>query len=292
MRFKIRHFTVYEYDHDVSLSHHIARLTPREFGVQQCLEYEIVTIPPPTSVNSHLDHFGNTATFLTIESPHRRLEIVAHSVLEVGTMTLVPAEKTVGWESIRDQFVAEGKSASPEVAEFVFPSPMLPRMDELEVYTLISFPAGRPILVGANELCARIHRDFKFDAGATTVATSLEEFFRQRRGVCQDFAHLMVACLRTLGLPARYVSGYLETVPPPGQVKLVGADASHAWVAVWCGPDGWQDLDPTNNVRPTERHLTLGWGRDFADVSPVHGVVVGGGNHRLRVAVDVNAVAR
>ena len=290
MRFEIRHLTAYEYDHEVSLSHHLARLTPRELGPQHCLTHRIETTPTAASTSTHIDHFGNAATFLTIESPHRRLEITAHSILEVGTIALVPAEETPLWESIRDQFNAETERAPAYVAEFVFPSPLLPQLDELAEYAQPSFPVGRTILAGAKDLCARIHQEFSFDPRATTVGTSLEEFFRNRRGVCQDFAHLMIGCLRALGLPARYISGYLETAPPTGQVKLVGADASHAWVAVWCGAAGWQDLDPTNNVQPTERHLTLAWGRDFADVSPVHGVVVGGGNHRLLVAVDVISV--
>lgn len=291
MRFEIRHLTVYEYDHEVSLSHHIARLTPRELAHQHCVFHGIKTTPGVASESTHTDHFGNTATFFTIDEPHRHLEITAQSLLEIGTVSLVPAESTPAWESIRAQFTSESLTSPPAVAEFVFPSPLLPWTNELTDYAQVSFPARQSILAGAKDLCARIHQDFKFDPRATTVATTLGDFFRQRRGVCQDFAHLMVACLRTLGLPARYVSGYLETVPPPGQVKLVGADASHAWVAVWCGDAGWQDLDPTNNVQPTERHLTLAWGRDFADVSPVHGVVVGGGNHRLKVAVDVNSVA-
>jgi transglutaminase-like putative cysteine protease len=175
-----------------------------------------------------------------------------------------------------------------EAIEFVFTSPLAPRRADLADYARPAFPAQKPILAGALELCASIHSDFRFDKLATTVMTTVQDFFKIRRGVCQDFAQLMVACLRSLGLPARYVSGYLETLPPPGKPKLVGSDASHAWASVWCGADqGWIDLDPTNNAIPSEHHITTAWGRDYADVAPLRGVLVGGGGHKMTVSVDV-----
>ena len=284
----ICHSTVYDYDHDVSLSHHLLRLTPRSLERQRCLERSIESVPSPATRSEHIDHFGNTTGFLTIEGAHRRLEIHARSLVEALPPATGPvAAATAPWESLRDACRPGALDAPPEPVEFVFPSPMAPRRAEFSGYAQYSFPAGRPALEGAQDLCARIHADFAFDARATTVATSVQDFFKTRRGVCQDFAHLMVACLRSLGLPARYVSGYLETSPPPGQEKLIGADASHAWISVWCGAAGWIDLDPTNNLRPAERHITVAWGRDFGDVSPVRGVLVGSGSHQLKVSVDV-----
>ncbi len=292
MLYEVRHRTSYDYDHDVSLSHHLVRLTPRTLERQRCLERVIESFPVPSTFGEHSDHFGNTTTFLTIEGAHRRLEIIARSRVEVFPVAVptIP-DQTPAWESIRDRCDAEARGAPLEPVEFVFPSALVPRRGQFADYAQPSFTAGRPVLEAALDLTARLHTDFAFDPNATTVVTPVLEFFKARRGVCQDFAHLMIACSRSLGLPARYVSGYLETAPAPGQPKLAGADASHAWVSLWCGDAGWVDLDPTNNLMPSDRHLTVAWGRDFGDVSPVRGVLVGSGSHQLRVAVDVTPVA-
>jgi transglutaminase-like putative cysteine protease len=198
---------------------------------------------------------------------------------------LSPSE-TSPWEAVADR-----TTLPLDVLEFVFYSAAIPASADLEAYAGASFPPGRPLLDAVLDLTRRIHEEFTFDPKATTVATPLAEVFSSRRGVCQDFARLEIACLRSLGLPARYVSGYLETVPPPGRSRLLGADASHAWVAVYCPEAGWIHVDPTNNLLPSRTHVTVAWGRDYYDVSPIHGVILGGGNHTLRVNVDVLRLA-
>ena len=289
MRYEVTHGTHYTYAHEVSVSHHVARLTPRALPRQQCLECELQVEPTPALAHRRDDYFGNLATFLTVEGPHSQLLITARSVVEVTSPSLPIPSETPAWEVVRG-LCREGEEGAVEGSEFVFRSPLIPSRAEFADYANSSFVAGRPILESVVDLTARIFREFKFDPKATTVATPLEQVLKERRGVCQDFAHFQIACLRSLGLPARYVSGYLETLPPPGKPKLVGADASHAWVQAWCAGAGWIDVDPTNNVLPTDRHITVAWGRDFSDVSPIRGVIVGGGDHELKVAVDVAPV--
>lgn len=287
MLYEIRHRTIYEYEEDVLLSHHLARLVPRDLAHQRCRRHSIETAPNATTRSTNIDHFGNTITFLTIEGPHRRFELTALASVELAPSSTIAENETPPWENVRDLFAADHPETPVEVAEFTFESPLVSRRAHFADYAKESFAAGRALLTAANELNARIYRDFTFDSHATTVTTPVGEFFKLRRGVCQDFAHLMISCLRSLGLPARYVSGYLETQPAPGQPKLAGADASHAWASLWCGESGWVDLDPANNVVPTNHHVTTAWGRDYSDVSPVRGVIVGSGSHRLTVAVDV-----
>jgi len=291
MRYQIHHRTTYQYDQDVSLSHHLARLTPAHSATQRCLRHELRTLPAEATRSEHVDHFGNASTFLTIEGPHRQLEITASSLVEITPWGGPGTKESPGWEEVRDSFRTEPLDVAPEVVEFTFASPLVPLRPEFGAYAAESFGPGRSLLEGVRDLASRIHRDFKFDPKATHVATPVGEFFKARRGVCQDFAHLMIAGLRSLGLAARYVSGYLETLPPEGQAKLIGADASHAWLAVWGGPAGWVDVDPTNDVLPSDRHITVALGRDFSDVSPVRGVILGSGAHRLSVAVDVTPMA-
>jgi transglutaminase-like putative cysteine protease len=215
------------------------------------------------------------------------LTVTARSRVAVGPSLIPDAAETPAWESVRGWCRSDRSAPFLEAAEFTFASPLVPGETGFTQYAQESFPRGRPILEAVLELTARIHRDFRFDPTATTVATPLAQVLARRRGVCQDFAHLEIACLRGLGLPARYVSGYLETVPPPGQPRLLGADASHAWIAFFCPGLGWIDADPTNNVLPSLQHITLGWGRDYSDVAPIHGVLVGGEEHALTVGVDV-----
>ena len=290
MRYEVTHRTSYEYDHAVSVSHHLVRLTPRELPLQQCVSHGLHVQPAPTQSHHRLDYFGNATGLLIIEGPHRDFHVTARSVVELLPARLPDAGQTLPWERVRDLCRGDRLTAALEAVEFTFNSPLVPRRGEFAEYAAATFRPGRPVLSAMFELTERIHRDFKFDAKATTVATPIETVFRERRGVCQDFAHFQIACLRSLGLPARYVSGYLETLPPPGQPRLVGADASHAWLAFFCPDFGWIDLDPTNNVSPGERHITVAWGRDFSDVSPIRGVLSGGGNHRPEVSVDVKPV--
>jgi transglutaminase-like putative cysteine protease len=290
VRYYITHQTSYEYHEAVSVSHHLGRLRPRESAFQSTLEFSLTSDPRSAVLNSYEDYFGNTVSFITIEGPHRQLMIASRCRVDVKEKPLPRSAETPHWESVRAHCRGDVYETCGEACEFSFPSTFTPIRPEFLDYASPSFTTGRPVLEAGIDLMQRIHSDFKFDRTATTVATPLEQVLRQRRGVCQDFAHLQIACFRAVGLPARYISGYLETVPPQGQPKLVGADASHAWVQLWCDEAGWIDLDPTNNLLPAERHITLAWGRDFGDVSPLRGVLVGSGNHQLKVAVDVNQV--
>ena len=289
MRYSISHRTTYEYREPVSVSHHVLRLKPRDRACQRTHKYNLNSEPAPAVLESHSDYFGNTVSFLTVEGAHRQLTVTSQCEVDVESTAPVQPAVTPGWEIVRDQCHSDTYTTScGEACEYCFPSGLILLRPDYRDYAGSSFATGRPVLEAAVDLMGRIHSDFVFDNQSTTVATPLEKVFRQRRGVCQDFAHLQIACLRAMGLPARYVSGYLETVPPPGQPKLVGADASHAWVQLWCGEIGWVDLDPTNNLLPHDKHITLAFGRDFADVSPLRGVLLGSGTHQLKVAVDVN----
>ncbi len=291
MRYRITHQTHYVYDRDVSVSHHVVQLCPRDLPSQRCLTHDLCVRPEPATRTERIDYFGNRAVLVTLETAHREFEVIAGSLVEI-VPRLAPAEGlTTPWEEVAARCDAPGWGDAAAAGEYRFDSPMVRRQAAIGAWAKASFPTGRPLLEAITALNTRIHREFTFDARATSVSTPVEEVFAHRRGVCQDFAHLMLAALRTLGLPARYVSGYLETLPPPGRTRLVGADASHAWVSVWCPGAGWVDFDPTNDVLAGLRHITVAWGRDFGDISPVRGVLVGSGHHSLRVSVDVEPVA-
>lgn len=291
MVYKVIHTTTYEYSESVSLSHHEFRLAPRNLPHQRRSSHILEIDPAPAVAREHLDYFGNAVTFVTLEGAHKILTVKATSdVSLLPTRQLQPAESPA-WESVREAGRGAQIGGGLEASEFIFDSPLIKTSDALAFYALPSFGKDRPIFEAVLDLTRRIHRDFKFDAKATTVATPLEQVFKNRRGVCQDFAQLEIACLRSLGLPARYVSGYLETDPPPGQKRLAGADASHAWVSFYCHGLGWIDVDPTTNITPSTRHVCVAWGRDYSDVSPIRGVILGAGQHSLEVAVDVIAAA-
>ncbi len=290
MRYQIFHRTTYDYEADVTLSHHVLRLTPRQLPRQRCTAHTVAIDPAPAALHHHDDYFGNALATLTVELSHDTFVVSAASEVEVYPPNLPEPASTPPWDVIASGPCAdETPDALGDFAaeEFLYDSPLIRRSHALADYARPSFPAERPILTAVQDLTRRIFHDFKFDPKATTVATPLEQVLSLKRGVCQDFAQLQIGCLRSLGLPARYVSGYLETVPPPGQPKLVGADASHAWVAFFCPGYGWIDADPTNNLLPSDRHITVAWGRDYSDVSPIRGVVLGAGSHDLRVSVDV-----
>jgi transglutaminase-like putative cysteine protease len=287
MKYRILHKTGYDYEVDVSLSQHIAHLRPPSNARQRCTEFRLTTKPATALKADHDDYFGNHTTYFSIQGDHRRLEVTARSVVEVMPLELPDGEQTPPWEIVRDRCRSEKKSPAADAGDFTFESPMIPHLPGLLNYATQSFPPGRPILTGAGDLTERIYHDFKFDPKATTVATPMERVLKRRRGVCQDFAHFQIGCFRSLGIPARYVSGYLETSPPPGVARLIGADASHAWVQIFVPDFGWVDLDPTNNAFPTDRHVLVACGRDFDDVSPIRGVMVGGQKHTLTVSVDV-----
>lgn len=289
MLYQVIHRTTYGYGSDVSVSHHLAHLEPRVLPRQQVTNYTLAIEPAPVVQDNRVDYFGNGTTYFSISNPHDRLVVTARSQVKVNAQAL--PERTPAWQQVRDRCASDTLTADSASGEFRFDSPYIARKPAYADYAAPSFPRDRPLLDAIRDFTARIYRDFKFDPRATTVATPLDDVFKKRRGVCQDFAHLAIAGLRSLGLPARYVSGYLETLPPPGKARLVGADASHAWFAVWCPGHGWIDADPTNNVLPSERHITVAWGRDFSDVSPLRGIVVGGGRSSLGVSVDVARLA-
>lgn len=287
MIYKIIHRTCYRYSEPVTVSHHAARLAPRDQTEQSCLELAVVIKPQASLEQQRLDYFGNEVRFFNIHELHSRLDVTAQSRVEVRPREPVDLADSPPWESVVDSL---SRADSPELLQpyqFLFDSFMLRATPELAEYARPSFEPKRPFLEGVMALCGRIHEQFQFDRKATTVATPLTEVMRRRHGVCQDFAHVAIASLRSLGLPARYVSGYLRTHPPEGHERLVGADASHAWFSVFCPRQGWVDFDPTNNVRPGDEHITVSYGRDFADVSPLIGILTGGGNHEVTVAVDV-----
>lgn len=288
MKYRLTHRTKYTYEGAVTVSHHLARLAPRSLPGQRCPWHALEIVPIPVGRGVHLDSFGNVTTYFEIEGKHGELEVTARSFVEVLATRHPEPAATPAWESVRDACQVGKLTPGSEAGAFCYASPMVPLGKEYEAYALLDFPPGRPVLQGVIALTGRIFREFRFDPRATDITTAVSDVFRNRAGVCQDFAHLMLACLRSLGLPARYVSGYLETAPPPGKPKLTGADASHAWVAVYCGESaGWIDTDPTNNLIPGERHITVAWGRDFSDVSPLRGVTLGAGGQKLSVAVDV-----
>lgn len=288
MRYTITHRTLYQYSSGVVLCHNEARLLPRETPWQLCRPSQIRIRPRPALSSERLDFFGNRVLYFAIQDVHYRLEVtVATEVRVLNERPFDDASASPPWEQARQ---ALWESPDPEIIEarmLALDSPFVKTRPAFRAYAEPSFPPGRPLLEAVADLNQRIYREFKYDPHFTTVATPLDEVLSERRGVCQDFAHLAIACLRALGLAARYVSGYLETLPPPGQARLVGADASHAWLAVYVPGVGWAEFDPTNNCMPREKHVTLAWGRDYGDVAPLRGVMTGGGSHALKVAVDV-----
>ncbi len=288
--YTIIHDTHYQYDSPVSLAQQLAHLWPRECEWQVCHEQALQITPDPTQRMDELDVFGNPLTRLDFERPHDELRVCARLQVEVLRRPALDFKTSPAWEATRDALCYSSKPVARQLLEacrYRFESPYVRLKKNFVGFSQSCFPAGRPLMLGVQALMEKIFKEFTFDAEATQVATPLLEVLETRRGVCQDFAHLMLACLRSRGLAARYVSGYLLTQPPPGQPRMIGADASHAWVSVFCPTLGWVDFDPTNNVQPALEHITLAWGRDFSDVSPLRGVILGGGNHDPEVQVTV-----
>jgi transglutaminase-like putative cysteine protease len=293
-RYYVAHETRYGYGQPVALSRQLVRLLPRSLPWQRCEQYRLSISPEPDVLTRAEDAFGNPVTSMCIEKSHAELCVRASYWAIVEDRPLPDAGATMPWEAARDRLAYKaGRPLAPEdllATRFLFESPRVRNKREIAAWAADCFPAGTPVLEGARALARRIHQDFAFDPGATTVSTPVTEVFARRRGVCQDFAHFMLSCLRSLGLAARYVSGYLLTHPPPGRPRLVGADASHAWVSVYCPDTGWTDLDPTNGAAVAavgKDHVTLGWGRDYEDVAPLRGVLLGGGSHTIDIAVTV-----
>ena len=289
MLYKLSHRTTYKYAHAVSFGNHVACLRPRVSAQQQLLRSSLNIQPTPTTLTERTDFFGNQLFFFTVQEPHRQLVVEATSDVVVDT---APASAPAGSPPWEDSLsLAEGPTPETLAAsQFQFASPRIPLREDFAAYARDSFTPARPMREALLDLTSRIYRDFRFDSAATTVRTPVQEVFEKRRGVCQDFAHLQIACLRSLGIAARYVSGYLRTYPPPGKPRLIGCDASHAWLSAFCRGSGWLDMDPTNNCAPTDGHVTVAWGRDYSDVSPLRGLIHGGGGHTLKVEVDMEPV--
>ena len=287
MKYKITHTTNYNYSVAVPVCHNLVHLVPRTTFRQKCEKFRLLVNPQPNDMIGRGDYFGNRASYFSIDQAHHTLTVTASSRVTVNPVPDVDPDQTPGWESLVKQLQTCATGELLEAYEFAVASPIVEPFPALTDYARQSFPASRPVLAGLLDLTARIHCDFRYDPQSTTVHTPIHEVFENQHGVCQDFAHLQIGCLRGLGLAARYVSGYLRTLPPPGEQRLVGADASHAWLSVYCGDAGWVDVDPTNNLRISTDHITVAWGRDYNDVCPIKGVIVGGGDHRMSVSVDV-----
>lgn len=288
IRYHARHSTVYDYGEPVTLAHHMIHLSPRQAPYQTPLSHRITVTPEPTSWNARVDVFGNAMVQFAIEQSHRRLVVEALSEVEVAPRPK-PAVKAAPWENLVE-VVAEAGPETIEAFAFLHDSTLIEVGDDLAAFAEPDFKPGRPVVEALLALTHRINAEFTFDPTATTVTTPVREVLADKRGVCQDFAHLMIGAVRSLGLPARYVSGYLRTRPPPGRPRLVGSDQSHAWVAVWTGA-GWLECDPTNDCLAGVDHITLGWGRDYDDVAPLRGIINGGRDAELDVGVDVIALA-
>lgn len=291
-RYRVVHETRYSYQSMVTLSQQYLHMTPRSFPYQQTETHQIWVDPIEEDGVDGVDYFGNRTRHIAITTPHKTLLVHAESTVALSPRyDLAQIKGTLSWEILRDTMQQDRDPATLEACRYLYASPHVSCSSELEHYARTSYTAGRPQLDAALELTQRIFDEFEFDAKATEISTPLEEVLKGRRGVCQDFAQLMIGCLRSLGLPARYVSGYILTHPPAGQPRMMGADASHAWVSVFCPGLGWVDFDPTNRCLVQSEHITLGWGRDFSDVTPMRGIVLGGGEHELEVRVTVTPLS-
>ena len=288
MIYDIRHVTTYRYDASVASARCTLRLLPRPMPGQTVLDSGLDVSPPPAEMTERSDFFGNRIATVRINTAHRELRVAALSRIEVERAQPPAAGLTPAWENVRRDAMSANVIDALSPVNGIYPSRLVPLIEAVTDYARQSFTPGRPVLEAAAELMTRIRTDFKYDPEATAVSTPLAEAFAKRGGVCQDFAHIMIAGLRGLGLPALYVSGYIRTIPPPGKPRLEGADASHAWVSLWCGQEfGWRDLDPTNAILIGDDHIIIAVGRDYADVSPVNGVILVSGKQKLVVRVDV-----
>jgi transglutaminase-like putative cysteine protease len=288
MNYKITHITSYQYYNPVSLCHNEARLKPVNTAYQQCLSSQITVNPTPSDYHERSDFFGNKVAYFSIHSKHTSLQVTA-----ISSVNILPEQRnlddynTMSWEDVAAYLINQRDDDVLDAQQYKLNSPLIVANQEMASYAERSFLEGRKVIDAVQDLMERIHRDFTYDPHFSNIATPLLDVLKQRRGVCQDFAHLAVGCIRSMGLAARYVSGYIETLPPPGQPRLIGADASHAWFSVYVPKMGWIDFDPTNNQMPMDKHITVAIGRDYHDVTPLKGVIFGGGRHKLNVSVDV-----
>jgi transglutaminase-like putative cysteine protease len=283
MKYLATHITRYLYSGPVSMCQTEVHLQPRARANQTILEFALDVTPTPDSLVTREDYFGNEVTFFSIAEPHRELVVTSRCLADIEPSTPPALELSPPWEQVREDVAKRDMPEAYEAAQFIFESPNAPVGPKFAEYAAPSFASGRPFLSAVEDLSRRIFTEFRYDNRATTIATPAEDVLKSRRGVCQDFAHVMIACLRSLKLPARYVSGYIRS-----GVDFAGEEASHAWVSAWCPVFGWQDFDPTNNVMPRGEHFTVAWGRDYSDVTPVKGVALGGGEQVVSVSVDVS----
>jgi transglutaminase-like putative cysteine protease len=292
MRFRVRHITRYKYSSRVSHCYNLANVVPRDTGRQRCLKNRITVSPTPSVTHKRTDYFGNKSFHFEIQKPHTELVITADSEVQINDLDRVlDLDLGESYGHALESIASTNSRATLDAREFLLDSPMVEASEALAEYARPSFHADRSLKSCVHELTTRIFTDFAYDPGFTTIATPLADVLAHKRGVCQDFAHLQVGCLRALGIPAKYVSGYIETLPKPGEKKLVGADATHAWVAYFCPEEGWVEFDPTNNSIAGTQHIVTAFGRDYLDVTPVKGVIFGGGSMPLlEVSVDVSRI--
>jgi len=290
MNYEVVHTTEYFYEGPISLCHNIARLMPRSTATQFCKKTNVHISPQPDAVKEYTDFFGNKVLYFAIQQEHKKLTVTVSSLISKDNAVVKNSHyNTISWEEARKLF-SEQRPEYFDARQYIPETEMTEISSEVREYALSSFSPGKSLFDATYDLMQRIHRDFEFKPGFTTIATPLITVMKLRKGVCQDFAHLAIACLRSMGLASRYVSGYIETLPAPGKEKLVGVDASHAWFAVFIPHTGWVDFDPTNNQVPSDQHITIGWGRDYADITPLKGIILSSGQHKLRVSVDVKRV--
>jgi len=285
--YSVEHTTKYQYHEQVSLCHNIAALAPRNTDKQICRAFNIIISPLPEVLEEHIDFFGNKLYYFVIEQEHEELTVTVRSQVEkinaTGSQPTYPAQT---WESVRDSLFASAGEFM-EQKQFTLPTEITATTAEIKNYAELSFAPGRSLFEAIRDLVTRIYTDYTFTPGFTTVSTPLSVVMKEQKGVCQDFAHLAISCIHSMGLPARYVSGYLETLAPEGKEKLIGVDASHAWISAFIPGMGWVDFDPTNNQLATEQYITIGWGRDYFDIVPLKGVIMSSSPHALSVSVDV-----
>ena len=290
-RYRVTHTTEYRYAAAVSQCQNEAHLLPRSTPRQQCESEDLQIRPWPALRHDRHDFFGNRATYFAVHEPHDVLSVTVESRVRINADSPPDVQASPSWEAVARALDEDTSPTGLDARQFRLASPLIADTLDVAAYAAVSFPAGRPVLTAVADLIERIHNEFVYDPNMTNVSTPVGVVMEHRRGVCQDFAHLAIGCLRSRGLAARYVSGYVETAPAGDQPKLTGAAASHAWVSVYCPGLGWTDFDPTNDCRPTDQHVTVAWGRDYGDVTPLKGVVTGGGDHTLAVRVNVERLA-
>ena len=284
MNYRLFHKTQYDYSENVNNYHGLACITPKHLERQICRDFSLSIFPVPDEIYLRTDYFGNTIHYFSIHKPHNKLTILTKSTIE--THTAVSADVTMTNKEVREE-IRTDSSLKNNLLDYMLPSPFVQWDEDIRRFGADCFNDHQPFYESTRALCHKIYAGFTYVPGFTTIHTPLKTVMQERKGVCQDFSHLAIACLRSMGYAARYVSGYLETQPLPGEAKLQGSDATHAWISVYIPDSGWCDFDPTNDLVPQERHITTAWGRDFGDVSPLKGIIFSTGKHAFQVAVDV-----